>query len=85
MLPWGERGDPSLAIRRERMESAYSEFNRKRCADRTFFGVGGGVIVGAVGGSDTCRFQSVMTSPTTRLRFDGSRSSPEWSAARLDG
>ena len=40
---------------------------RKRCADCTFFGVDGGTIVGALGGSDTCRFQSVMTSPTTRV------------------
>jgi hypothetical protein len=34
---------------------------RKRSADPIFFGVGGGGIVGAVGGSETCRFQSIVT------------------------
>jgi hypothetical protein len=33
----------------------------KRSGDPTFFGAGGGAIVGAVGGSDTCRFQSIVT------------------------
>ena len=38
----------------------------KRCSDHTFFGAGGWAIVGAYGGSDTCRFQSVMTCRRSR-------------------
>ena len=61
-------------------------FESKRCADRTFFGVGGGAIVGAVGGSDTCRFQSVMTCrrarrPAQRLEiFTGAGRRRAWTA-----
>jgi hypothetical protein len=42
---------------------------RKRSADPSFFGAGGGAIVGAVGGSDTCRFQSIVTCPRARARL----------------
>src|ERR1700689_3839320 len=50
---------------------------RKRSADPAVFGAGGGAIVGVVGGSDTCRFQSIVTCPRARARAwrSGSRSS----------
>ena len=47
----------------------------KRCADHTFFSAGGWAIVGAYGGSDTCRFQSVMMCRRSRDRRSGLRSS----------
>jgi hypothetical protein len=46
----------------------FPALKRKRCADPTFFGVGGGATVGAVGGSGRCRFQSMVTCPRGRAR-----------------
>jgi hypothetical protein len=45
----------------------------KRSAEPTFIVVGGGAIVGALGGSDTCRFQSIVMCPRARGQRSGSR------------
>ena len=57
-----------------------ADMGRKRCFGGTFRSGGGRVIVGAAGGSDTCRFQSINI---CRSRSGASRCSRARSAAQL--